>query len=52
MGTEIQPRIMSKTTERRLARLAERASEQGRRVTPMQVAARILEQAVSGLPDE
>jgi hypothetical protein len=42
---------MSKTTERRLERLAERASATGRKVSPMQLAARILEEALSGLPE-
>jgi hypothetical protein len=42
---------MSKTTERRLARLAKRASASGRKVSPMQLAARILEVALSGIPE-
>jgi hypothetical protein len=47
-----RPKVpMSKTTERRLERLAERASATGRKVSPMQLAARILEEALSGLPE-
>ncbi|HEV3203142.1 MAG TPA: hypothetical protein VGY77_02105 [Gemmataceae bacterium] len=48
-----RPKVpMSKTTEQRLSRLAEQASASGRKVSPMQVAARILEEALSGIPDE
>jgi hypothetical protein len=43
---------MSKTTERRLAHLAHRASASGRKISPMQLAARILELALSGIPEE
>jgi hypothetical protein len=42
---------MSEATERRLARLARRASTDGRKVSPMQVAAQILEDAVAALPE-
>jgi hypothetical protein len=42
---------MSAATEQRLARLAERASAQGRKVSPMQLAAQILEDALSGIPE-
>jgi hypothetical protein len=42
---------MSEATERRLARLAQRASTEGRKVSPMQVAAQILEDAVAALPE-
>src|SRR3954447_15246368 len=42
---------MSAATEKRLARLAERASRSGRKVSPMQVAAQILEDALTGLPE-
>lgn len=42
---------MSAATEKRLARLADRASADGRKVSPMQVAAQILEDAVAGLPE-
>jgi hypothetical protein len=48
-----RPKVpMSKSTERRLARLAQRASASGRKVSPMQLAARILEIALSGMPEE
>jgi hypothetical protein len=40
---------MSRKTEMKLARLALRASESGRRVSPMQLAAQLLEDAVSHL---
>ena len=43
---------MSESTERKLARLAERASSPGRRVSPMQMAAQLLEEAVAGFPDD
>jgi hypothetical protein len=47
------PKIpMSEETARKLARLAERASSSGRKVSPMQMAAQLLEDAVAGLPDE
>ncbi len=42
---------MSEATERRLTRLAEQASRSGRKVSPMQVAAQILEDALAGIPD-
>jgi hypothetical protein len=41
---------MSEATRQRLALLAERSSTAGRKVSPMQIAAQILEDAVSGLP--
>jgi hypothetical protein len=40
---------MSVETERQLIRLAEQASRSGRRVSPMQVAAQLLEEAVARL---
>src|SRR5690348_6783173 len=43
---------MSEATERRLIRLAEQASVSGRKVSPMQVAARILEEALAGMSEE
>jgi hypothetical protein len=43
---------MSAATERRLNRLAEAASSSGRKVSPMQLAAQILEDALAGLPGE
>lgn len=48
-----RPKVpMSQATERRLARLAERASTTGRKISPMQIAARILEEALAKLPEE
>jgi hypothetical protein len=43
---------MSETTARRLLRLAEQASAQGRKVSPMQIAAQIIEDAMSGVSDQ
>jgi hypothetical protein len=43
---------MSEATERRLVRLAEKASTSGRKIRPMQLAAQILGEEVAGLPDE
>ena len=44
------PKIpMSLDTEQRLARIAEKASQGGRKVSPMQVAAQLLEEAVGAL---
>jgi hypothetical protein len=43
---------MSEATRRRLSLLAERASAGGRKVSPMQIAAQILEDAVSGLREQ
>jgi hypothetical protein len=40
---------MSRKTETKLARLAERASKTGRRVSPMQLAAQLLEDALTRL---
>ena len=46
------PKIpMSDATKRRLLRLAERASADGRKVSPMQIAAQILEDALAGVPE-
>jgi hypothetical protein len=48
-----RPKVpMSAVTERRLARLAAEASTAGRKISPMQLAAQILEDALAGLPDE
>jgi hypothetical protein len=48
-----RPKVpMSKTTEQRLIRLAERASTGNRRVSPMQLAAQILEDALAGIPEQ
>ncbi len=43
---------MSDATQRRLARLAEQASLSGRKVSPMQVAALILEDALTNVPEQ
>ena len=43
---------MSEATRRRLTRLAEQSSAGGRKVSPMQVAARILEEALAGVPEQ
>ena len=46
------PKIpMSEGTRRRLLRLAERASATGRKVSPMQIAVQILEEALAGEPE-
>jgi hypothetical protein len=42
---------MSEATRHRLLRLAERASLSGRKVSPMQIAAQILEEALVGVGD-
>jgi hypothetical protein len=42
---------MSEATERRLAALAERASTDRRKISPMQIAAQILEDALAGVTD-
>ena len=45
---EFRPKVpMSKTTQRKLQRLAEQASAAGRKVSPMQLAAQLLEDAVA-----
>jgi hypothetical protein len=41
---------MSDATRQRLALLAEQSSTQGRKVSPMQIAAQILEDALAGVP--
>jgi hypothetical protein len=43
---------MSEGTRRRLLQLAERASASGRRVSPMQIAAQILEDALADVPEQ
>lgn len=43
---------MSEATERRLAKLAARASTDRRKISPMQVAAQILEDALASVPDQ
>lgn len=48
----LHPKVpMSDATRRRLAMLAEQSSSKGRRVSPMQIAARILEEALASLPE-
>ena len=42
---------MSRATERRLSSLAERASVSGRKISPMQLAAQIIEDALTGFPE-
>lgn len=42
---------MSDATRQRLALLAEQSSTGGRKVSPMQIAAQILEDALSGIPE-
>jgi hypothetical protein len=42
---------MSDATRQRLTRLAEQCSTGGRKVSPMQIAAQILEDALSGIPE-
>jgi hypothetical protein len=43
---------MSDATRHRLALLAEQSSIGGRKVSPMQIAARILEEALGGIPEQ
>jgi len=43
---------ISEATGRRLSLLAERASRSGRKVSPMQIAAQILEDALAGVPEQ
>jgi hypothetical protein len=42
---------MSEATRQRLARLAEQSSAGGRKVSPMQIAAQLLEEALAGVPE-
>lgn len=42
---------MSEATANKLARLAERTSSHDRRISPMQLAAQLLEEAVTALPE-
>ena len=42
---------MSEATQHRLVRLAERASSSERKISPMQLAARILEDALNAIPE-
>jgi hypothetical protein len=43
---------MSEATRQRLARLAEQSSTGGRKVSPMQIAAQLLEEALAGIPEQ
>jgi hypothetical protein len=43
---------MSESTQRRLVRLAEKVSGGGRKISPMQLAAQILEDALAGLGED
>ena len=46
----VHPKMpMSKTTEDKLKKLARQASQNGRKVSPMQLAAQLLEEAVASL---
>ena len=52
-GWSQRPKIpMSKSTERRLIALARKASTPERKISPMQIAARLLEDAVAQLPGD
>jgi hypothetical protein len=42
---------MSDATKQRLTRLAEQVSTGGRKISPMQIAAQILEDALAGVPE-
>jgi hypothetical protein len=42
---------MSEATRRRLDRLVEQSSRSGRRISPMQIAAQLLEEALAGIPE-
>jgi hypothetical protein len=42
---------MSDATKLRLTRLAEQVSSDGRKVSPMQIAAQIIEDALTGIPE-
>ena len=50
--TEAPKVPMTAETEAKLARLAARASTDQRKISPMQLAAQLLEEAVASLPDE
>jgi hypothetical protein len=48
----LHPKVpMSDVTRQRLALLAEQSSTEGRKVSPMQIAARILEEALAEMPE-
>jgi hypothetical protein len=42
---------MSEATRQRLTRLAEQSSTTGRKISPMQIAAQLLEEALAGIPE-
>src|SRR5271168_5335652 len=42
---------MSEATRQRLTRLAKQSSTGGRKVSPMQIAAQLLEEALAGIPE-
>ena len=42
---------MSDATKERLTRLADQVSSRGRKISPMQIAAQILEDALAGVPE-
>lgn len=49
---EVRPKVpMSRTTQRKLKHLAETMSQQGRKVSAMQLAAHLLEEAVAQVDD-
>ena len=52
-GSWVQhPKVpMSEATRQRLTRLAEQSSTTGRKVSPMQIAAQLLEEALAGIPE-
>jgi hypothetical protein len=48
-----RPKVpMSEATERKLTQLAKKASGRKRKVSPMQIAAQVLEEALAAYPDE
>jgi hypothetical protein len=52
-GWSLRPKVpMSRATKKRLVQLARQASSTQREVSPMQVAARLLEEALAALPAE
>jgi hypothetical protein len=52
LGAKIVTKVpRSETTRQRLARLAQQSSTNGRKVSPMQIAAQLLEDALSGIPE-
>lgn len=43
---------MSEATRQRLTHLAEQSSTDGRKVSPMQIAAQLIEEALAGIPEQ